>query len=120
MTGPDLASITFEKGCAGHGPFAVADQRARAVILTCSRNHCWAGSAVSRGCHAMKYEKPLISRGGSTKRRPAMDLVILANLRGRVRIKSVRAMARIVGTKYGTRSAVCRFRPSSARGRSRG
>ena len=42
-----------------------APQRVRAAILTCSRNHACAGSLVSRGCHAMKYENPLISRGGS-------------------------------------------------------
>ena len=42
-----------------------ATQRVRAAILTCSRNHACAGSLVSRGCHAMKYENPLISRGGS-------------------------------------------------------
>jgi hypothetical protein len=37
---------------------------------------------VSRGCHAMKYGKDLISRVASTTRTPAMTAVISANLRG--------------------------------------
>ena len=41
----------------------------------------------------MKYEKALISRGASTTRTPATAAVIFANLRGRVRIKLVCAMA---------------------------
>jgi hypothetical protein len=40
---------------------AVLVQSVRAAIRSCSRNHACAGSAVSRGCHTMKYEKPLIS-----------------------------------------------------------
>lgn len=49
----------------------------------------------------MKYGKDLISRGASTTRTPATTAVIFANLRGTVRIKSVRAMAKIAGTKNG-------------------
>ena len=95
-------------------------QSVRAAIRSCSRNHACAGSAVSRGCHTMKYEKPLISRGGSTTRTPGIEAELFANLRGSVSVRSVRAMAWIVGTKYGIRSAARRFRPSSARGRSTG
>jgi hypothetical protein len=49
----------------------------------------------------MKYGKDLISLGASTTRTPAITAVIFANLRGTARIKSVCAMAKIVGTKNG-------------------
>jgi len=64
-------------------------QIVRAAILNCSRNQWCAGSVVSRGCHAMKYGKALISRGGSTTRTPVIGAVTSANLRGTVRIRSV-------------------------------
>ena len=40
----------------------------------------------------MKYENPLISSGGSTTRTSAMGAMILANRRGSVRTRSVRAI----------------------------
>src|ERR1700733_7069780 len=70
-------------------------QTVRTAERSCSWNHLWAGSLVSRGCHAMKYGKDLISRGASTTRTRARPAVILANLRGTVRTKSVCATAKI-------------------------
>src|SRR5580658_10944400 len=58
----------------------------------------------------MKYGKDLISRGASTTRTPAIPAVNFANLRGKVRIKSVCAMAKIAGTKNGRVSATRRFK----------
>ena len=66
----------------------------------------------------MKYGKDLISRGASTTCPPAIAAVICANLRGTVRIKSVRAMAKIAGTKNGRVRATRLFVPSCARARS--
>jgi NAD(P)-dependent dehydrogenase (short-subunit alcohol dehydrogenase family) len=63
----------------------------------------------------MKYGKTLISRGGSTTRTPAIPAVILANLRGTVRIKSVRAIAKIADTKNGRVNTTRRLAPSWAR-----
>ena len=90
----------------------------RATIRRCSRNHACAGSVVSRGRQVMKYGKALISRGSSTTRIRAIGAVICANLRGTVRIKSARAMAKIAGTKNGRLSATRRFAPSRASARS--
>jgi len=70
-------------------PLRMIAQIVRAAIRSCSRNHACASSVVSRGCQAMKYGKALISRGGSTTRRPAIPAAIFANLRGKVRTKSV-------------------------------
>src|SRR3989442_1371638 len=87
-----------------------------AAIRNWSRNHAWSASGVSRGCQAMKYEKPLISCGGSTIRTSAVAAAIFASLRGTVRTRSLRATVKIVGTKNGRRSPARLLKPRSAKG----
>jgi dienelactone hydrolase len=55
----------------------------------CSRNQACEASFVRRECQLIKYGKGLISRGGSTFRKPARRAVIVAKVRGTVRTRSV-------------------------------
>src|SRR5207302_2901722 len=64
------------------GPVAYFVRMLLAAVRNWSRNHAWSASGVSRGCQAMKYEKPLMSCGGSTTRTSAGAAAIFPSLRG--------------------------------------
>jgi hypothetical protein len=88
----------------------------RAATRICSRNQACEASLVRRECQLIKYGKGLISRGGSTFRKPARPAVIVAKLRGTVRTRSVSVMAKTAGIKNGILNATRRFSPSAASG----